>query len=156
LSNVVHASSDATAPFSSREQLFEFFGGEAGHERFLAVDGRVDRRAFFLLQPGASNSVRLPATVHVYRSCASHHVLSSGRVRDIHQIGNQFQGQILGGEVVGATTKGKLDFGPWEQIFHGESDGRRRKPVWWKLSASRHPAICIARIESPEPFFLLS
>ena len=35
--------------------------------------------------------------------------------------------QIMGREVVVAITKGKLDFGPWEQIFYGEFDGRRQK-----------------------------
>src|SRR5579871_4592280 len=35
--------------------------------------------------------------------------------------------QIMGREVVVAITAGKLDFGPWEQIFYGEFDGRRRK-----------------------------
>ena len=49
------ANAEGNSPpyFSSRnlrEQLFEFFGGEAGHERLLAVDGGVDRRPFFLLQ----------------------------------------------------------------------------------------------------------
>src|SRR6202035_6019901 len=34
--------------------------------------------------------------------------------------------QIMGREVVVAVTKGKLDFGPWEQIFYGEFDGRRK------------------------------
>ena len=42
-----HVSCDATDPFGLREQLFEFFSGEATHERFLAVDGGVDRRAAF-------------------------------------------------------------------------------------------------------------
>ena len=37
--------------------------------------------------------------------------------------------QIMGREVVVAITKGRLDFGPWEQIFYGEFDGRRRKRV---------------------------
>jgi len=37
--------------------------------------------------------------------------------------------QIMGREVVVAITKGKLDFGPWEQIFYGEFDGRRPKRV---------------------------
>ena len=41
--------------------------------------------------------------------------------------------QILGREVVVAITKGKLDFGPWEQIFYGEFDGRRRKRVLVKV-----------------------
>jgi secondary thiamine-phosphate synthase enzyme len=37
--------------------------------------------------------------------------------------------QIMGREVVVAITNGKLDFGPWEQIFYGEFDGRRNKRV---------------------------
>ena len=41
--------------------------------------------------------------------------------------------QIMGREVVVAITKGKLDFGPWEQIFYGEFDGRRRKRVLVKV-----------------------
>ena len=41
--------------------------------------------------------------------------------------------QIMGREVVVAITKGRLDFGPWEQIFYGEFDGRRRKRVLIKI-----------------------
>jgi secondary thiamine-phosphate synthase enzyme len=41
--------------------------------------------------------------------------------------------QIMGREVVVAVTKGKLDFGPWEQIFYGEFDGNRRKRVLVKI-----------------------
>ena len=41
--------------------------------------------------------------------------------------------QIMGREVVVAITKGSLDFGPWEQIFYGEFDGRRRKRVLVKI-----------------------
>jgi secondary thiamine-phosphate synthase enzyme len=41
--------------------------------------------------------------------------------------------QIMGREVVVAITKGKLDFGPWEQIFYGEFDGRRAKRVLIKI-----------------------
>ncbi len=41
--------------------------------------------------------------------------------------------QIMGREVVVAVTGGKLDFGPWEQIFYGEFDGRRRKRVLVKV-----------------------
>ena len=41
--------------------------------------------------------------------------------------------QIMGREVVVAVTAGKLDLGPWEQIFYGEFDGRRRKRVLVKL-----------------------
>jgi len=41
--------------------------------------------------------------------------------------------QIMGREVVVAITNGKLDFGPWEQIFYGEFDGHRRKRVLVKI-----------------------
>ena len=40
---------------------------------------------------------------------------------------------IMGREVVVAVTEGKLDFGPWEQIFYGEFDGKRRKRVLIKI-----------------------
>ncbi len=41
--------------------------------------------------------------------------------------------QIMGREVVVAITKGQLDFGPWEQIFYGEFDGKRKKRVLIKI-----------------------
>jgi secondary thiamine-phosphate synthase enzyme len=41
--------------------------------------------------------------------------------------------QIMGREVVIAVTDGKLDFGPWEQLFYGEFDGRRKKRVLVKI-----------------------
>jgi len=40
---------------------------------------------------------------------------------------------IMGREVLVAITRGKLDFGPWEQIYYGEFDGRRRKKVLVKI-----------------------
>jgi secondary thiamine-phosphate synthase enzyme len=41
--------------------------------------------------------------------------------------------QVMGREVVVAVTEGKLDFGPWEQVFYGEFDGRRPKRVLVKV-----------------------
>lgn len=41
--------------------------------------------------------------------------------------------QVMGREVVVAVTDGRLDFGPWEQIFYGEFDGRRKKRVLIKI-----------------------
>ena len=41
--------------------------------------------------------------------------------------------QVMGREVVVAVTDGKLDFGPWEQIFYGEFDGRRKKRALVKI-----------------------
>ena len=44
--------------------------------------------------------------------------------------------QVMGREVVVAITQGRLDFGPWEQIFYGEFDGRRKKRVLIKVIGS--------------------
>ena len=44
--------------------------------------------------------------------------------------------QVMGREVVVAVTEGRLDLGPWEQIFYGEFDGRRRKRVLVKIIGS--------------------
>lgn len=41
--------------------------------------------------------------------------------------------QVMGREVIVAVTNGMLDFGPWEQIFYGEFDGKRRKRVLVKI-----------------------
>ncbi len=41
--------------------------------------------------------------------------------------------QVMGREVVIAVTEGRLDFGPWEQIFYGEFDGQRKKRVLVKI-----------------------
>ena len=41
--------------------------------------------------------------------------------------------QLMGREVVVAVTDGKLDFGPWEQIFYGEFDGKRKKRIMIKI-----------------------
>ena len=41
--------------------------------------------------------------------------------------------QVMGREVVAAITKGELDFCPWEQIFYGEFDGKRKKRVLVKI-----------------------
>jgi secondary thiamine-phosphate synthase enzyme len=41
--------------------------------------------------------------------------------------------QVMGREIVVAVTNGSLDFGPWEQIFYGEFDGRRKKRVLIKI-----------------------
>jgi secondary thiamine-phosphate synthase enzyme len=57
-----------------------------------------------------------------------HHNLTGEDNADAHM-----KRQIMGREVVVAITNGKLDFGPWEQIFYGEFDGRRRKRVLVKI-----------------------
>lgn len=56
-----------------------------------------------------------------------------------HNLGGEDNGDahlkrtVMGREVVVAVTQGKLDFGPWERIFYGEFDGRRRKRVLIKI-----------------------
>jgi len=65
---------------------------------------------------------------------APHEPVSSYR----HNVGEDnadahIKRQIMGREVVVAITGGKLDFGPWEQIFYGEFDGRRKKRVLVKI-----------------------
>lgn len=57
-----------------------------------------------------------------------HHNLSGEDNGDAHH-----KRQIMGREVVVAITKGRLDFGPWEQIFYGEFDGRRPKRILVKI-----------------------
>ena len=56
--------------------------------------------------------------------------------------------QIMGREVVVAITKGRLDFGPWEQIFYGEFDGRRRKRVLVKVIGEQQRPF---RLDEPVP-----
>ena len=57
-----------------------------------------------------------------------HHNLTGEDNADAH-----IKRQIMGREVVIAVTQGRLDFGPWEQIFYGEFDGRRRKRALVKI-----------------------
>ena len=59
---------------------------------------------------------------------AYRHNLSGEENADAH-----LKRQIMGREVVVAVTNGKLDFGPWDQIFYGEFDGSRRKRVLIKI-----------------------
>jgi secondary thiamine-phosphate synthase enzyme len=57
-----------------------------------------------------------------------HHNRTGEENGDAHQ-----KRQIMGREVVVAVTNGSLDFGPWEQIFYGEFDGRRKKRILIKI-----------------------
>ncbi len=63
----------------------------------------------------------------------------SGKDRYRHNMTGEDNGDahlkrtIMGREAVIAVTKGKLDFGPWEQVFYGEFDGRRKKRVLVKI-----------------------
>jgi secondary thiamine-phosphate synthase enzyme len=63
-----------------------------------------------------------------YSSQKYRHNLSGEDNADAH-----LKRTLMGREVVVAVTKGKFDFGPWEQIFYGEFDGQRRKRVLVKI-----------------------
>ena len=52
--------------------------------------------------------------------------------------------QVMGREVVVALTAGQLDFGPWEQIFYGEFDGRRRKRALVKIIGEGKDSVSFA------------
>ena len=62
-----------------------------------------------------------------------------GKDKYQHNLGGEDNGDahlkrtVMGREAVVAVTKGKLDLGPWEQIFYGEFDGRRKKRVLIKI-----------------------
>jgi len=62
-----------------------------------------------------------------------------GKDKYQHNLGGEDNGDshlkrtVMGREVVVAITRGKLDFGPWEQIFYGEFDGQRRKRAMIKI-----------------------
>jgi len=66
---------------------------------------------------------------------APHEPISSYRHNDTGEdnADSHLKRQVMGRETVVAITNGKLDFGPWEQIFYGEFDGQRRKRVLIKI-----------------------
>ncbi|MGI6595787.1 MAG: secondary thiamine-phosphate synthase enzyme YjbQ [Candidatus Ratteibacteria bacterium] len=63
-----------------------------------------------------------------YQPIAQYHHNVSEDNADAHM-----KRQVMGREVVVSITNGKIDFGPWEQIFYGEFDGRRNKRVLIKI-----------------------
>src|ERR1700674_6116921 len=64
--------------------------------------------------------------------------------------------QVMGREVVVAITAGKLDFGPWEQIFYGEFDGRRPKRILIKVIGEQPGSTCRLFKDSPHGSWLFS
>ncbi len=80
-----------------------------------------------------------PGLLHDYdkwlEKLASHEPIDQYRHNDTGEdnADAHLKRQIMGREVVVAVTKGKLDFGPWEQIFYGEFDGMRKKRVLIKI-----------------------
>ncbi len=72
-------------------------------------------------------------------SCFLERLAPYGKDKYQHNLSGEDNGDahlkrsIMGREVVVAVTEGKLDFGPWEQIFYGEFDGQRKKRVLIKI-----------------------
>jgi hypothetical protein len=96
-----------------------------GFDLQLAKGQRLAPPAFLSTTPGWKNprhTNRFPTITF------STHYRNSENYADAH-----LKRQTMGREVVVAITKGKLDFGPWEQIFYGEFDGRRRKRALVKI-----------------------
>ena len=91
-------------------------------------------------RPASSSTTTSPACTTIIRSGSSSWPRSTLRRQRYHHnrtgednADAHLKRQVMGREVVVAITKGKLDFGPWEQIFYGEFDGRRPKRVLVKV-----------------------
>src|SRR5512144_2752203 len=121
------------------------------------------RRAFVNITPQVESCLRESGIREGLLLCNAMHITASGFINDDesglhqdfevwleglapekpharyrHNVGEDnadahLKRTIMGREVVVAVTDGKLDFGPWEQIFYGEFDGRRRKRVLVKI-----------------------
>jgi len=94
------------------------------------------------------NAMHITASVFINDDEAGLHEDLAGWLEDLaphepvfryrHNVGEEnadahLKRSVMGREVVVAVTGGRLDFGPWEQIFYGEFDGRRRKRVLVKI-----------------------
>ena len=91
-------------------------------------DGRVT-------MTGNAGRGAVPRDPRGVRGDAPHEPLAQYRHNDTGEDNGDahLKRQVMGREVVVAVSGGKLDFGPWEQIFYGEFDGRRRKRVLVKI-----------------------
>jgi thiamine phosphate synthase YjbQ (UPF0047 family) len=85
-----------------------------GRRAFLNITPQVEE---CLRESGVAEGLVLVNAMHITADNADAHI----------------KRQVMGREVVVAITKGRLDFGPWEQIFYGEFDGGRRKRVLVKI-----------------------
>jgi thiamine phosphate synthase YjbQ (UPF0047 family) len=93
-------------------------------ELWFEVPGR---RAFLNITPEVETCVRESGVKEGLVLVNAMHITASVFIND------DMKRQVMGREVVVAVTQGKLDFGPWEQIFYGEFDGGRRKRALIKI-----------------------
>jgi len=109
-----------------------------------------NRRGFINITPQVNECLRESKIQEGFVLCNAMHITASVFINDDeaglhhdyevwleklapHEPVSHMKRQIMGREVVVAVTKGRLDFGTWEQIFYGEFDGRRRKRVLVKI-----------------------
>lgn len=130
----------------------EYLWFETAKKReFINITPQVEK---IVLKSGVKEGLVLVNAMHITASCFINDD-ESGLLKDFedfleniapydlkkyrhHQTGEDngdahLKRQLFGREVVVAITDGKLDFGPWEQIFYGEFDGKRRKRVLVKI-----------------------
>ena len=89
------------------------------------------RRAFLNITPQVEKCVMESGIREGLCLVNSMHISSSVFIND--DADAHLKRTIMGREVVVAITNGRFDFGPWEQIFYGEFDGKRRKRVLVKI-----------------------
>ena len=117
--------------WTSRERL-RIWSGRAGQSGLCLVTATHLTAAVFINDAEAG---LLPSfDVWLEKLASSEPVnLSRHNLPDENGADPHLERQLLGREVVVAITQGQLDLGPWEQIFYGEFDGRRRKRVLVKI-----------------------
>ena len=101
--------------------------GDLAHTLWM-LNQRVDANgglSFDLSQQAATRS-SMQAELDMYKDDDTNGIIKPQKVLWVVR-------QVMGREVVVAITNGRLDFGPWEQIFYGEFDGGRRKRVLVKI-----------------------
>ncbi len=130
----------------------ELWFNTAGRTAFINITSQVEEA---LRESGVKEGIALVNAMHISASVfinddesglhqdfsrwlerlAPHEPIKQWRHNDTGEdnADSHIKRQLMGREVVVAITNGKLDFGPWEQIFYGEFDGRRKKRVLVKI-----------------------
>jgi thiamine phosphate synthase YjbQ (UPF0047 family) len=98
------------------------------------------RREFINITPEVEQCLRESGVKEGFVLCNAMHITASVFINDDESgLHNDFEvwleklAPVMGREVVVAVSDGALDFGPWERIFYGEFDGRRKKRVLVKI-----------------------
>jgi len=107
------------------------------HRHVLTLD-IPQRMDFVNITPQVEQAVRDSGVTEGLCLVNAMHITASVFINDDEPTGEDnadahLKRQVMGREVVVAITDGQLDFGPWEQIFYGEFDGRRSKRILIKI-----------------------